>query len=246
VGTGCTMRSTYEIERVANCLNRRPQSFWRRGLGAARGRGGGGGGGRGLGAVRGRGGRGLGQRGLGAATARGGEGLERRAAGAWGGVGLGLRGLGDARARGDEGWGQGLGRRGLGAARAWGGEGLGRRGLVLSWKSPTKQRKRLAANQSDGNSEADTKIAGFCNRMDLAITECQTTSTIRDLADGRLGQHYPRPRRWTLGQHYPRPRRWTLGHYPRPRRWTPTQGMEDTRMKGHAWQLTLSRMRRSK
>ena len=30
------MRSTYEIERVANCLNRRPQSFWRRGLGAAR------------------------------------------------------------------------------------------------------------------------------------------------------------------------------------------------------------------
>ena len=80
VGTGCTMRSTYEIERVANCLNRRPQSFWRRGLGAARGRGGRDLGRRGLGAVRGRGGRGLGQRGLVAATARGGEGLERQAA----------------------------------------------------------------------------------------------------------------------------------------------------------------------
>ena len=135
-----------------------------------------------------------------------------------------------------------MGVRGLGAGGAWGGVGLGRRGLVLSWKSPGQQRKLLAANQSDSNSEADTKVAGFCIRMDLAIKECQTTSTIRDLADGRLGQHYPRPRRWTLGQHYPRPRRWTLGHYPRPRRWTPTQGMEDTRMKGHAWQLTLSRM----
>ena len=59
------------------------------------------------------------------------------------------------------------------------------------------------------------------------------------LADGLLGQHYPRPRRWTLGQHYPRPRRWTLQHYPRPRRWTLTQGMEQTRCHGHAWQLTL-------
>ena len=135
---------------------------------------------------------------------------------------MGRRGLGAARAWGCEGSGRrGLGA-GLGATRAWGGEGLGRRGLVLSWKSPTKQRKRLAANQSDGNSEADTKVAGFCIRMDLAIKECQTTSTIRDLADGRLGQHYPRPRRWTLGQHYPRPRRWTLQHYPRPRRWTLT------------------------
>ena len=84
------------------------------------------------------------------------------------------------------------------------------------------------------------------SRMDLAITQCQTTSTIRDLADGRLGQHYPRPRRWTLGQHYPRPRRWTLQHYPRPRRWTLTQGMEQTRCHGHAWQLTLFWMRRSK
>ena len=98
MGTGCTMRSTYEIERVANCLNRRPQSFWRRGLGAARGRGGRDLGRRGLAAVSGRGGRGLGQRGLVAATARGGEGLERRAAGAWGGGGLGRRGLGAARA----------------------------------------------------------------------------------------------------------------------------------------------------
>ena len=105
--------------------------------------------------------------------------------------------------------------------------------LAKRWKSPAckENYQQRTNNQS---------------RMDLAITVCQTTSTIRDLADGRLGQHYPRPRRWTLGQHYPRPRRWTLGHYPRPRRWTPTQGMEDTRMKGHAWQLTLSRMRRSK
>ena len=111
---------------------------------------------------------------------------------------------------------------GLGAAGAWGGEGLGRRGLVLSWKSPAKQRKRFnkeakqrkrkrSHQQNKETFEADTKVAGFCIRMDLAIKECQTTSTIRDLADGRLGQHYPRPRRWTLGQHYPRPRRWTLG-----------------------------------
>jgi len=34
-------------------------------------------------------------------------------------------------------------------------------------------------------------------------------------------------------------------HYPRPRRWTLTQGMEHTRMKGHAWQLTLFWMHRS-
>ena len=122
---------------------------------------------------------------------------------------------------------------GLGVAGAWGGEGLGRRGLVLSWKSPAKQRKRFnkeakqrkrkrSHQQNKETFEADTKVAGFCIRMDLAIKECQTTSTIRDLADGRLGQHYPRPRRWTLGQHYPRPRRWTLQHYPRPRRWTLT------------------------
>ena len=110
---------------------------------------------------------------------------------------------------------------------------LGRRRIVLSWKSPAKQRKRFnkeakqrkrkrSHQQNKETFEADTKVAGFCIRMDLAIKECQTTSTIRDLADGRLGQHYPRPRRWTLGQHYPRPRRWTLQHYPRPRRWTLT------------------------
>ena len=82
VGTGCTMRSTYEIERVANCLNRRPQSFWRRGLGAARGRGG----------------RDLGRRGFAAVSGRGGRGLGRRGLVATGGGVLGRRGLGAARA----------------------------------------------------------------------------------------------------------------------------------------------------
>ena len=58
--------------------------------------------------------------------------------------------------------------------------------LAKRWKSPAckENYQQRTNNQS---------------RMDLAITECQTTSTIRDLADGRLGQHYPRPRRWTLG-----------------------------------------------
>ena len=57
--------------------------------------------------------------------------------------------------------------------------------LAKRWKSPAckENYQQRTNNQS---------------RMDLAITECQTTSTIRDLADGRLGQHYPRPRRWTL------------------------------------------------
>ena len=52
-------------------------------------------------------------------------------------------------------------------------------------------------------------------------------STIRDLADGRLASTIRdlADGRW---QHYPRPRRWTL-----------TQGMEHTRMKGYALQLTL-------
>ena len=76
-------------------------------------------------------------------------------------------------------------------------------------------------------------------QQDLAITECQTTSTIRDLADGRLGQHYPRPRRWTLGSTI---RDLADG------RWaalSATSQMDaDTRNgtythEGYAWQLTL-------
>ena len=197
------MRSTYEIERVAKCLNRRPQSFCRRGLGAARGRGGRDLGRRGLAAVSGRGGRGLGQRGLVAATARGGEGLERRAAGAWGGGGLGLLGLGAARARGDEGWGQGLGRRGLGAARAWGGGGLGRRGLgaaraclVVEVTSKTKKTIQQRSKTKKTKTKSPAKQRNLRGRHEGC---------------GFLHPHGFGNQRVSNHKHYPRPRRWTLG-----------------------------------
>ena len=53
-------------------------------------------------------------------------------------------------------------------------------------------------------------------------------------------KHYPRPRRWTLAAALSATSQMDAGqHYPLPSRWTLTQGMEQTRMKGHAWQLTL-------
>ena len=91
------------------------------------------------------------------------------------------------------------------------------------------------------------KLAHFLSQLEVTCMRRKLSAANQQSEPHGFGnhtvsdhKHYPRPRRWALGQHYPQPRRWTLGqHYPRPRKWTLTQGMEQTRMKGQAWQLTL-------